>query len=248
MNIESGTPVSTIVMTVDVVNESDAPGRILVDMQRILISAVGFSAELQVVSSSRTKTAFQLIFKPDAEIMVLLQNIVASLDKLERKNNIETRLLVHSGLVFSQQDSNKLVYVGSALRTLQSCLQSAEPRKLRLVTQAFARTSQPWTGANFCIRKSHGQLMPFEFSQSLQKDKTTDKNSVSLSPAQLNEIGSRLAQYLGPLATALVADFARQSSTALSLVRNLGGEIGDPKERRRFEEDMQYFLDGWSKP
>jgi hypothetical protein len=247
MNIEAGAPISTVVMAIDLVNEANVSPQTVNDLQRTLISAVGFSAELQVVERSRSESIFLLIFQPDAALMTLLQSIVINLDALERNNKVEIRLLVHHGIVFSQLDNNKMVYVGSALRTAQSCLQRAGEQQLRGVTQAFARTAQPWTGANFCIRKSHGQVMPFEFSDAAQSTRTTNKNTVSLSPKQLNEIGSRLAQYIGPLAMALVADFARQSSTALNLVRNLGKEIGDPKERRRFEEDMQYFLEGWYK-
>lgn len=245
MKVQTGTPVKTVVVALDVIDEVRAPESVLDDLQRALIVAVGFSAELQIVPQSRTQHTLMLVFEPQASMVPLLQSILQSLDKLERKLYIETRLLVHYGIVFPQQNqNNKMVYVGSALRAAQSHLRQAPDSVRRVATQAFAKVASEWNDSSLKLQASSERLLPFALNQ-IHASQDSARAAVHLSSRQVNEIGVRLAKYIGPLAIALVSDFARQSTSALNLVRTLGNEIGDPRERRRFEEDMQPFLEGW---
>lgn len=247
MSITVSPPFTTSVMAVDVLSEPSKLGICESELERVLVNAFGSTAQLQSAFKNMGGKLFVLVFPQNTPVLPLLRLAVDVLDRLQEAHpEAKTRLLVNHGVVFTQQEYGKTLYVGSATRSAQAMLSRMPRAVCRAMTPALVDLSKRWGMVDVQFLPLEGgtsadRLQSFQFiSESPHELKRAEY--FLLTPNQLNFITSRLAEYLGPFASTLVEEVSNQVNSTNELIRALGREIDNRRERSRFESDVELFL------
>ncbi|HET8705897.1 MAG TPA: hypothetical protein VFM46_06305, partial [Pseudomonadales bacterium] len=219
------------------------------ELERVLVNALGSTAQLQSAFKNMGGKLFLLVFPQSTPILPMLRLAVEVLDRLQTSHpDGKTRFLIHHGVVFTQQEYGKTMFVGSATRSAQAILSRMPRTVCRAVTPAFMDLSKRWGVVDMQFNPLEGgavsdRLQSFQFISESPLD-IKSAEYILLTPSQLTFITSRLAEYIGPFAATLVEEATNQVNSTTELIRALGREIDNRRERSRFESDVELFLRG----
>lgn len=247
MSITVSPPITTTVMAIDILTEPSKLETYESELERALVNSVGTSAELQSAFKNMGGKMFLLVFPPNVAVLPLLRLCVEVVDRVQANHpDGKTRLLVHQGVVFTQEEFGRTMLAGSATRSAQAILSRMPKTLCRVMTPTFVELARRWGVMDVQFEPLVGgamsdRLQTFQFLFNAPVD-LKKPDYILLTPKQLNFITSRLAEYVGPFASALVEEASNQVRSSSELIRALGKEIDNRRERSRFESDVELFL------
>ena len=157
----------------------------------------------------------------------------------------QVRGVVHNGVVFRSEAAGKVSYLGSAIRSAQSALKRLPITSGLVATREFAAYASgfnppPVPLAPIPNSPDGFHLIPIEAKGSATAGKAGSLSSSD--PEFLQFLKKRLAEDLGPFASAMAESARRSHASAPALVGELAREIDNADARKRFENDMTTYL------
>jgi len=234
-------PVSTTVIACDIA------GAYIVDTaaSASFESLVAAARALGFVTQEPGKPNLTLTLAPELAVGPVLMQFIAAVTAFDAAATpLRIRAMVHYGLVFRAESTGDVSYVGSAIRSTQSALRRAPPSGGCLATQDFAAYAANLTELPFKLQAASGAAAADGMSQLVfgGGDVTGKAAAKTVDAALIGFLKRRLAEDIGPFASALVDRAVRTSTAVEQLVPAVSREIDDPAARARFEQDVQRHI------
>jgi hypothetical protein len=183
---------------------------------------------------------------PDLPVGAPIQQMVNAIAEFEAAcEPHKVRGVVHHGVVFRSETGGKISYLGSAIRSAQSGLKRLLIPGGLVATREFAAYASGFNPPPVPLQAMPASpdgfsLIPLEAKGGASAGKTGSLSSSD--PDFLQFLKKRLAEDLGPFATAMAENARRNHATAPPLVADLAREIDNADARRKFEADMTAYL------
>jgi hypothetical protein len=215
------------------------------------IAAIG----QQIGTISREPGKLQLSVTLEAETAVgpALAQFASALAKFEVLcKSVQARGIVHHGVVFRNEVAGKVTYIGSAIRASQSALRKMAATSGLVATRGFIAHAN---GLNPPV----AQFDPLDGSDAAdglcririvgKTEAVTAKRSglTSADPEFLAYLIKRLAEHLGPFASAIVENQRNGFPTPEQLVAEMAREIDEPGVRKQFKADLDAYISACNK-
>lgn len=246
MSSSINTPELKTVIAIDVVASTLEVRIYEQELERKLTEVALYSSALQVVKKLNGHKLFLIFPHAGIPILPLMKSLYSVVENAQRVHaSPHYRLLAHHGLVFVQTEHGHKVHLGSGARTVQILLQRSPEKNYCAMTPAFIAIIGAWMENDIILSPlpdtcANDRLQQFTFADTAAS--ATAMRNIAMSQAQLDAMTRRLATYLGPFAPALVEGASLQARSTGDLIQLLGKQISNPKERRRFEDDVERLL------
>ncbi|MDZ4255392.1 MAG: hypothetical protein U1A72_22715 [Sulfuritalea sp.] len=238
-------PVSTTVIAFDIAGAYIVDAAASASFEGFVAAARAFG----FVTQETGKPNLTLTLAPELAVGDILNRVVAAVSSFEAvAAPLRIRAMVHYGVVFRTESAGELSYVGSAIRSTQSALRRAPPIGGFVATQDFATYAAKLKDLPFRLQAMSGAAAADGMSQIVFSGRTAAAAPAAggrLQSADAAFVGfakRRLAEDIGPFASALVDRAVRSSTAVEQLVPALSREIDDPAARKRFEDDMLRYI------
>lgn len=239
-------PVTTTVIACDIAGADSFDAGVLESFDKVLVAA----RELGFVTQEAGKPNLTLTVAPELEIGTILDKLAGAAAAFDAEGqSLRLRAMVHYGVVFRTEEIGQVSYVGSAIRSTQSALRRAPGKGGFMATADFSAHAakllnlpfrmQPMGGGAAVEGMSH--LIFGGHSVAAVPPRPGSLMS-SADPAFVDFVKKRLAQDIGPFASALVDRAIRSSTAAEQLVTVMSRDIDDPAARVRFEDDVLQYI------
>lgn len=244
MSSQVSAPVSTTAIALDV------PGADAADSTQStsFTGVVNAARELGFVTQEPGSLNLTLTLAPDAAVGAALRQMAVAIAAFETAAPPRrVRAVVHHGVVFRTESAGQISYVGSAIRSAQSALRRAPEAGGMMATRDFATYAAKFKDLPFGFEAMTGMAAADHISHIVFADNAVAQlhaadRLASTDPAFVEFTKRRLAEDLGPFASALVERAVRSAATATQMVPALSREINDPAARARFEKDAMRFI------
>ncbi len=250
MSSQVSAPVSTTVIAFDIAGAYIVDAAASASFEGFVAAARG----LGFVTQETGKPNLTLTLAPELAVGDILNRVVTAVSGFEAAAApLRIRAMVHYGVVFRTESVGELSYVGSAIRSTQSALRRAPPIGGFVATQDFAAYAAKLSDLPFRLQAMSGAAAADGMNQMVFSGRTVAPPPVAggrLQSADAEFVGfakRRLAEDIGPFASALVDRAVRSSTAVEQLVPALSREIDDPAARARFEEDMLRYISSQSR-
>lgn len=243
-------PVSTTVIACDIAGAAAFEAAVLECFDRVLAVARG----LGFVTQEAGKPNLTLTLAPELAVASALEPMVkAGVGFDSAAAPLRLRAMVHFGVVFRTESVSEISYVGSAIRSTQSALRRAPPAGGFLATADFSAYAAKQLNLPFRLQPISGGpavegISQIVFGGSTVAPHGTEGALASADPAFVEFAKRRLAEDIGPFASALVDRAVRASTAADQLVAVMSRDIDNPAARARFEEDVLRYIKGRAEP
>lgn len=236
-------PVSTTVIAFDIAGAYVIDAAALARFEGFVAAARG----LGFVTQEPGKPNLTLTLAPELAVGSILSQIAAAISEFDAvAAPLRIRAMAHYGVVFRTESEGALSYVGSAIRSTQSALRRAPANGGCMATQEFAAYAAKLTDLPFKLQAMSGTaatdgMSLIVFAGNAAAPAPAGGQLQIADAAFVEFVKRRLAEDIGPFASALV-DRAVRSSTAMEqLVPALSREIDAPAARMRFEQDVLHY-------
>lgn len=247
MSAQVSAPVTTTVIASDIAGANSFEAGIIESFDHVAAAA----RELGFVTQEAGKPNLTLTLAPELEIGAMLEQLARAATAFDAAASpLRLRAMVHYGVVFRTEEIGHVSYVGSAIRSTQSALRRAAGAGGGFIATAdFASHAAKLLNLPFRLLPLSGgaategmcQLVFAGHSVSAVPPRPGSQLP-SADPAFVEFAKKRLAQDIGPFASALVDRAIRSSTAAEQLVTVMSRDIDDPAARVRFEDDVLRFI------
>lgn len=243
MSAQVSAPVSTTTIALDVPGAEAGDAGTADSFVEILAAA----RELGFVTQDSGSLNLTLTLAPEAAVGAALRQIAGAIGGFEAASTSRVRGVVHHGVVFRTESAGRVSYVGSAIRSAQSALRRAPVAGGLLATRDFSAYASKFMDLPFSLEAMTGAAAADQMSRIVFADNAAallraGDRLASADPAFVDFAKRRLAEDLGPFASALVERAVRSAATATQIVPALSRDIDDPAARLRFEKDVQRYI------
>jgi hypothetical protein len=242
-------PVSTTVIACDISGAESFEARVLESFAKVLAAARG----LGFVTQEPGKPNLCLTLAPELAVGEVLGQFAKTAATFDADvAPLRLRCVVHFGVVFRTESVGDVSYVGSAIRSTQSALRRAPAAGGLIATQDFVAYSAKLLNPPFRVQAMGDGLAFQGMSQivfggrSVAPQRGGGDLPASADPAFVEFVKRRLAEDVGPFASALVDRAIRATAATDQLVAALGRDIDNASARARFEADVQKFINSRS--
>lgn len=241
-------PVTTTVISVEVpLSGGVVRAEVTAGFERT-IAAVAM--QIGSITKEQGGPQLSITLEPNAAVPPILQRLVNAFVDFEAQcSPLKVRGVVHYGTVFRSESGGKISYLGSAIRSSQSALKRVEIPAGLVATREFSAYA---TGFNpplvplLALPGADGfSLIRLDGKGSGGAGKSAGVSSGD--PDFVQFLKKRLAEDLGPFASAMVENARRNAATAPMLVAELAREIDSADARARFEADLTAYIKSRSK-
>jgi hypothetical protein len=239
-------PVTTTVIAADITGAESFEAGVLQSFDRLVAAA----RQLGFVTQESGKPNMTLTLAPELEVGAILDQLAgaaASFDAAAAP--LRVRAMVHYGVVFRTEDIGQVSYVGSAIRSTQSALRRAPGSGGFMATAEFSGHAAKLLNLPFRMQPMSGGVAVEGMSHLIFGGHSVavapprpGSQLQSADPAFVDFVKKRLAQDIGPFASALVDRAIRSSTAAEQLVTVMSRDIDDPAARVRFEDDVLRYI------
>lgn len=192
-----------------------------------------------------------MVLPPDVTVSFALRRVAKALNEFEMQQPGScVRGLAHHGIVFASTEGTTSKYVGSAIRAAQMVLQRTHVPSGMYASRDFASFA-----AAHPDQLMH--LAPVQDSELHVVGFTEQINAVAAGTPVLGlsarnadflvYIKRRLAEEIGPFASALIDNACRATTTATELAIEMGQEIEKEAARLKFESDVLAWIEAYRK-
>lgn len=244
MSSQVSAPVSTTTVALDVPGAEAADAGVSASFDEVLAVA----RELGFVTQEPTGLNLTLTLSPEAALGAALRQLAGSVAGFEEAAPpLRVRAVVHHGVVFRTESAGQVSYVGSAIRSAQSALRRAPVAGGMMATRDFTAYAAKFMDLPFSLVATGGAAAADGMSQVVFADNAAallraGDRLASADPAFVEFVKRRLAEDLGPFASALVERAIRSAATATQMVPAVSRDIDDPEARARFEKDALRYI------
>lgn len=247
MSSQVSAPVSTTVIAFDVSGQDLANVEAAASFDKIVAAA----RELGFVTQEEGRLNLTLTLAPDAAVGSTLQQVLVAVAEFDASATpLRVRAMVHHGVVFRTESVGQVSYVGSAIRSTQSALRRAPQNGHLMATRDFADYAAKLNDLPFRLEAMSGgaaadgtcNVVFYGKAEHAASSSRPGERLASADPAFVEFVTRRLAEEIGPFASALVERALRSAATATQLVPALSPDIDDLAARARFENDVQAYI------
>ena len=235
-------PVNTTVISVEVPGAGNRP-EVTAAFEKTITTAAG---QLGVVTKEQGGPQLSVTLPPDMPAAAALQRMANAFADFELATpQHKARAIVHYGTVFRSETGGKISYLGSAIRSSQSSLRRTDIKAGLIATREFvtyANGFNPPLAPTVPVPNSPDGFALIRLDGKASAPSKGGTGLSSADPEFLGFLKKRLANDLGPFASAMVETARRNSATAPMLVADLAREIDNAEARGRFESDMLAYL------
>lgn len=249
----ASTPALTTVIALDVPGLEGAVAQdVQVIFQRLVSSTARQIGSVTAETISGSTLGLCVVLPPEAPAAFALRRLIAALKEFEATDlTRRVRALAHHGVVFRTENASQVSYMGSAIRSAVSALRRVASGTGFAATRDFVGFVKEWPEVVFHFEPLKGPagedgLCALSLPEGAESTVAAPGGKTPLSSADpdlLVFIKRRLAEDLGPFASALVENARRSAPTAAQLVKELVHEIDKPAARKKFEADVMAWLD-----
>jgi hypothetical protein len=237
-------PVTTTVISVEVpIAGGAARSEVTATFERTIAAT---AARIGSITKDQGGPQLAVTLPPDLPVGAPIQQLVNAIAEFEAAcEPHKVRGVVHYGVVFRSEAGGKTSYLGSAIRSAQSGLKRLLIPGGLAATREFAAYAGGFNPPPVPLQPIPASpdgfsLIPLEAKGGNSPGKT---GSVSSSdPDFLAFLKKRLAEDLGPFASAMAENARRNHATAPTLVADLAREIDNVAARKEFESDLTAYL------
>lgn len=242
-------PVSTTVIACGISGAESFEARVLECFAKVLAAARG----LGFVTQEPGRPNLCLTLAPELAADAVLGQFAKAVAEFDAAAApLQIRSVVHFGVVFRTESMGDVSYVGSAIRSTQSALRRAPAVGGLIATQDFAAHAAKLLNPPFRLQAmSDGQAFQ-GMSQIVFGGHTVAPRRgggelpAGADPAFVDFVKRRLAEDVGPFASALVDRAIRATAATDQLVAALSRDVDNPAARARFEADVRKFINSRS--
>lgn len=244
MSSQVSAPVSTTAIALDVPGAAAADAGIAENFAAVAVAA----RELGFVTQEPGGLNLTLTLAPEAAVGAALRHIAEAIAAFEASAAPRRiRAVVHHGVVFRTESVGQVSYVGSAIRSAQSALRRAPEGGGLMATRDFAAYTAKFVDLPFTLEALGGVAAADQMRGIVFLDKAVGlpdaaDRLASADPGFVEFAKRRLAEDLGPFASALVERAIRSAATATQMVPALSRDIDEPAARARFEKDALRYI------
>lgn len=242
-------PVSTTVVACEIFGAESFEARVLESFAKVLAAARG----LGFVTQEPGRPNLCLTLAPEVVVGDALGQFAKTAALFDAEAApLKIRAVAHYGVVFRTESVAEVSYVGSAIRSTLSALRRAPAVGGLIATQDFAAYAAKLLNPKFRLQALgdgaafQGMSQIVFGGQTVAAPRGGGNLPTSADPAFVEFVKRRLAEDLGPFASALVDRAVRATAAADQLVQALSRDIDNPAARARFEADIQKFIDSKS--
>jgi hypothetical protein len=240
-------PVTTTVISLEVPLSGDAPrAEVLVSFDQTLVAA---GRQIGTIHKEQGKLQMTITIEPETALGPALAQLSGSMVKFEFLcKTLQVRGVVHHGVVFRNEVAGEVSYIGSALRASQSALRKLEASGGLFATRGFiahAVALKPPAARFDALTGADAADGVCRISVDAKAAAVTTKPSAQLTSADpefLAYLKKRLAEHLGPFASAMVEHQRVGTPLPEQLVADMAREIDDPGVRKQFETDLYAYI------
>lgn len=239
-------PVTTTVIASDITGADSFGAGVLESFDKVVATA----RELGFVTQESGKPNLTLTLAPELAVGGILEQLAKAAAAFDAAAAaIRLRAMVHYGVVFRTEDVGQVSYVGSAIRSTQSALRRAPVSGGFMATPDFSAYAAKLLNLPFRLQAIEGApaaegMKQIVFGGNSVATAAPRPGSLlpSADPAFVDFVKRRLAEDIGPFASALVERAIRSSTAAEQLVTVMSRDIDDPAARVRFEDDVMRYI------
>lgn len=238
------TPVTTTVISVEVPLAGGAARAEVASAFERTVTAVAM--QMGFITKEQGGPQLSVTLEPNAAVGPQLQRLANAFADFEAQcAPLKVRGVAHYGTVFRSEAGGKLSYLGSAIRSSQSALKRTDVASGLLATREFAAYISGFNPPLVPLKPLPTPSADGFTIIQLDGKGSSGARNTGLSVADPDFIvflKKRLAEDLGPFATAMVENSRRNAATAQILVAELAREVDNVDTRRKFEADMTAYI------
>ena len=237
-------PVTTTVISVEVpLAGGTARAEVTAAFERTIATV---AMQMGFITKDQGGPQLSITLEPNAAVGPQLQRLANAFADFEVLCvPLKARGVVHYGTVFRSEAGGKLSYLGSAIRSAQSSLKRTDVASGLLATREFAAYVSGFNPPLVPLKPLPTPTADGFTIIHLDGKGSSGAKATGLSvadPEFITFLKKRLAEDLGPFATAMVESSRRNAATAQILVAELAREVDNVDSRRKFEADLAAYI------